>query len=251
MTTNTAVRVVVWGENQHEQLDANVREIYPDGMHETIKQGIEENLGERAVVTTATLDQAEHGLTDAVLDECDVLVWWGHRAHDQVADEIVARVHQRVLAGMGLVVLHSGHFAKVFKALLGTSCALRWRSADDSEIVWTVDPTHPIAAGVPHPFVIERQEMYGEFFDVPAPDELIFLSTFTGGEVFRSGMTWRRGNGKLFYFSPGDQDFPVYHHPVVRRVIANGVEWARAVRPTRELPGLIHSPNPDHRAARP
>jgi trehalose utilization protein len=206
------LRVVVWGENRHEQVQPKVAEIYPEGMHNTIRQGIEENLGQQAKVTTVTLDDPEHGLTEEVLANTDVLVWWGHAAHAEVSDHVVERVHSHVLAGMGLVVLHSGHWSKIFGKLMGTSCTLRWRSEQDREIVWTVDPTHPIAKGIPHPFIIPEQEMYGEFFDIPAPDELIFLSTFSGGEVFRSGCTFKRGFGKIFFFSPGDQDYPVYHH---------------------------------------
>ena len=139
------------------------------------------------------------------------------------ADEIVERVHRHVLSGLGLVVLHSGHWSKIFGELMGTTCTLRWRSEQDRELVWTVNPTHPITEGVPNPIIIEAQEMYGEIFDIPAPDELIFISSFTGGEVFRSGCTFRRGHGKIFFFSPGDQDYPVYYHKDVRRVIANGV----------------------------
>lgn len=225
------VKVVVWGENVHEHRDAQVKALYPDGMHTVIAQGIRERLGERADVRTATLDQDQHGLPPDILDETDVLTWWGHVAHDAVSDEVVDRVYQRVLAGMGLVVLHSGHLSKIFRKLMGTSCTLRWRSAEDRELVWTVNPTHPVAAGVPQPVVIDKQEMYGEFFDIPAPDELVFISTFSGGEAFRSGCAYRRGNGKVFYFSPGDQDFPVYHHPDVRQVIANAVWWARPVGP--------------------
>lgn len=233
------VRVLVWGENRHEQLQPEVAKIYPEGMHNTIRQGIEENLGQKARVSTATLDDPEHGLTEEVLSATDVLVWWGHAAHAEVSDEVVDRVHEHVLAGMGLIVLHSGHWSKIFGKLMGTSCTLRWRSERDREIVWTVDPTHPIAQGVPHPFIIPEQEMYGEFFDIPAPDELIFLSSYSGGEVFRSGCTFKRGFGKIFFFSPGDQDYPVYHHKDVRRVIANGVEWARTNRPERTSPVLL------------
>ncbi|UKA70712.1 ThuA domain-containing protein [Arthrobacter sp. FW306-06-A] len=232
-------RVLVWGENRHEQLQPEVAKIYPEGMHNTIRQGIEENLGQKARVSTATLDDPEHGLTEEVLSATDVLVWWGHAAHAEVSDEVVDRVHEHVLAGMGLIVLHSGHWSKIFGKLMGTSCTLRWRSERDREIVWTVDPTHPIAQGVPHPFIIPEQEMYGEFFDIPSPDELIFLSSFSGGEVFRSGCTFKRGFGKIFFFSPGDQDYPVYHHKDVRRVIANGVEWARTNRPERTSPVLL------------
>jgi trehalose utilization protein len=198
-------------------------------MHNTIREGIEEHLGARAVVTTATFDDPEHGLTEEVLAATDVLVWWGHILHHEVDDEVVARVHHHVLEGMGLVVLHSGHWSKIFGKLMGTTCTLRWRAKHDREIVWTVDPTHPIAQGVPHPFLIPEQEMYGEFFDIPEPDELVFISNFAGGEVFRSGVTYRRGNGRVFYFSPGDQEFPVYHQPEIRRVLANGVRWAAPV----------------------
>ena len=221
------VRVTVWNECRHESSDEHVAQLYPDGIHGAVAQGIRANLGSGALVTTATLDEPEHGLTEQVVADTDVLVWWGHIAHDEVRDDVVDRVQQHVLGGMGLVVLHSAHYSKIFRRLMGTSCGLRWRNGQDRELVWTVDPTHPIAAGVPNPIVIEQQEMYGEFFDIPAPDELIFISTFAGGEVFRSGCCWRRGKGKVFYFSPGDQEYPVYHHPDIRRVLANAVDWAR------------------------
>lgn len=240
MTSADALRVVVWGEHRHEKVDANVAAIYPDGMHETIATGVRENLGSRALVTTATLDDPENGLPQERLDETDVLVWWGHAAHSEVDDAVVERVHAAVLAGMGLVVLHSGHWSKIFVRLMGTTCTLRWRSEQDRELIWTINPTHPIAKGVPHPIIIDEQEMYGEFFDIPVPDEVIFLSTFSGGEVFRSGCTWTRGNGRIFYFSPGDQDYPVYHHRDVLRVIANGIEWAAPQLPARKRPTLLN-----------
>jgi trehalose utilization protein len=221
------VRVTVWGENVHERNEPEVRALYPDGMHATIAAGLTESLGaERVQVRTATLEQPEHGLPQDVLDNTDVLTWWGHIAHDQVSDEVVDRVHQAVLGGMGLLVLHSAHYSKIFKALLGTTCDLRWRNDGERELVWTVDPSHPITAGVPNPIVIDAQEMYSEPFAIPAPDELIFISSFAGGEVFRGGCTFTRGAGRIFYFSPGDQEYPVYHHPDVKRVLANGVEWA-------------------------
>jgi len=202
-------------------------------------------LGDGVNVRTATLDQPEHGLTDEVLEGTDVLTWWGHAGHDQVDDTVVDKVHQRVLAGMGLLVLHSAHFSKIFKKLMGTTCSLEWRESSDTELVWTVRPDHPITEGVPHPIRIDAQEMYGEFFDIPEPDELIFISSFTGGEVFRSGCTWRRGKGKVFYFSPGDQAYPVYEHPDIQRVIANGVQWA-APSPTASLtpPAVVAKPAP-------
>lgn len=240
------ISVTVWGENVHEVRDAaHMATIYPDGMHTTIANGIGGLLGESAVLRTATLDQPEHGLTAEVLDTTDVLVWWGHIAHGQVSDEVVDRIHARVLAGMGLLVLHSGHFSKIFKKLMGTTCSLEWRESHDTELLWTVSPDHPITEGVPHPIRIEGQEMYGEFFDIPQPDELIFISSFTGGEVFRSGCTWKRGKGKVFYFSPGDQAYPVYHHPDIQRVLGNGVRWAAPVSfSNREIPAVVAKPAP-------
>jgi trehalose utilization protein len=220
------MRVTVWGENVHEQRDESVRALYPDGMHTTIAASLRAALGDGADVRTATLQEPEHGLADAVLAETDVLTWWGHAAHDEVDDAVVARVRQRVLDGMGLVALHSAHYSKIFISLMGTSCGLQWRNEGERELVWTVAPGHPVAAGVPQPLVIDAQEMYGEHFDIPQPDELVFISSFAGGEVFRSGCAFTRGRGRIFYFSPGDQEYPVYHHPDVQRVIANAVRWA-------------------------
>ncbi len=230
------LRVLVWGENRHERTDETVAARYPHGMHGAVAAGVQEHLRD-AVVTTTTLEEPEHGLTEEVLSRTDVLTWWGHVAHDAVDDAVVDRVHRHVLGGMGLLVLHSGHWSKIFTRLTGTTCTLRWRESGDRELLWTVNPQHPITRGVPHPIVLDEHEMYGEYFDVPTPDELIFVSSFSGGEVFRSGMTFRRGFGKIFFFSPGDQDFPIYHHPDIRRVIANGVEWARPER-ERGLPEL-------------
>jgi trehalose utilization protein len=218
------VRVTVWNEHIHERQDEAVRAVYPEGIHEVIADALRELEGDALDVRTATLDNAEHGL--AGLDGTDVLVWWGHLGHDRIPDEAAARVQERVLAGMGLVALHSAHLSKPFVRLMGTSCHLRWREADDREAVWTVNPSHPVARGVPPVFVVPRQEMYGEYFDIPQPDELVFISSFTGGELFRSGCCFRRGRGRVFYFSPGHETYPVYRQAEIRRVIANGVLWA-------------------------
>jgi trehalose utilization protein len=144
-----------------------------------------------------------------------------------VNDDLVDRVHRRVLEGMGLVALHSAHASKIFRRLMGTSCMLRWREAAERERVWLVDPSHPIVNGLTDEFFeIERSEMYGEHFDIPTPDELFAISWFEGGEVFRSGCTWRRGKGKVVYFSPGHETFPIYQNGNVQRIIANAVRWA-------------------------
>ena len=239
------IRVTVWGENFHERDDRKpiVREIYPHGMHTTIAEGVSEQLGERARVRTATLDEPEHGLPTSVLDATDVLVWWGHALHDAVDDDIASRVVERVLDGMGFVALHAAMHSKPFRRLMGTSCNLRWRAADDRELVWVVSPGHPIASGLPAMFIVPAQEMYGEYFDIPAPDELVFISSFTGGEVFRSGCCFARGTGRIFYFSPGHETFPVYHQPEIRRVIANAVDWAFARQPAPvERAASLNSP---------
>ena len=216
------MKITVWNENRHEQSNPVVAEIYPEGIHGAISKV----LGEAGYdARTATLDEPEHGLTQEVLDNTDVLFWWGHLAHDEVTDEIVNRVHERVLQGMGLVVLHSGHFSKIFKKLMGTTCDLKWREADDKERLWVVDPTHPIAEGIGEYIELEKEEMYGEHFDIPAPDELIFLSWFEGGEVFRLGCTYKRGNGKVFYFRPGHETYPTYHNQEIQKVLVNAAKW--------------------------
>ena len=221
-----AIRVTVWTEHVHERRDAPVASIYPQGIHTAIADGLRARLEGPATIRTATLADPDQGLSQALLHDTDVLVWWGHVAHDEVADEAVTRVHERVLAGMGLVTLHSAHRSKIFVSLMGTTCNLRWRDGDDRELVWTVDPAHPIARGVPQPLEVGQQEMYGEVFDIPPPDELVFVSSFTGGEVFRSGCCFHRGRGRIFYFSPGHETYPIYHLPGVQTVLANAVEWA-------------------------
>ncbi|MGI8825705.1 MAG: ThuA domain-containing protein [Chloroflexota bacterium] len=238
--TNTPIRVTVWGENLHEHRSERVRAIYPLGMHETIAAGIRDELGDGVVVGTATLDQTEHGLTEDALGNTDVLTWWGHLGHEQVSDAAVTRVHEHVLSGMGLIVLHSGHESKLFRRLMGTTCSLRWREAVDREVIWKVNPAHPIAEGVPDALVIPRHEMYGEYFDIPQPEELVFISSFSGGEVFRSGCCFIRGTGHIFYFSPGHETYPIYHQPEVRRVIANAIRWV--YRPERERRRSVMSP---------
>ena len=222
------IRVTVWNEFRHERSDSGnakiIREIYPDGMHITIKKGLEALGG--VVARTATLDDEEHGLTKEVLHNTDVLIWWGHVAHGEVSDEIVTRIQKRVLEGMGLIVLHSGHFSKIFQRLMGTHCSLKWREKGELERIWVVMPNHPIAHGLGEYFELPNTEMYGERFDIPQPDELVFISWFEGGEVFRSGCCWNRGAGKVFYFRPGHETYPIFHNPTVMRVIHNAVMWA-------------------------
>jgi trehalose utilization protein len=217
------IKVTVWNEFLHEKIHDEVKNVYPDGIHQALAKGIASSDFQ---VATATLEEPEHGLTEERLANTDVLIWWGHMGHHQVDDAIVERVQQRVLAGMGLIVLHSGHFSKIFKKLMGTGCDLKWREAGEKERIWVVNPAHPIAAGLPEYITLDHEEMYGEHFDIPAPDELVFVSWFEGGEVFRSGCTFNRGQGKIFYFRPGHETYPTYYNPQVLQVIQNGVRWA-------------------------
>ena len=222
----SALRVTVWHEYRHEKQDEHIASVYPEGIHGALAKGLAPYGFD---IKTATLDEPEHGLTQEVLDNTDVLTWWGHMAHGEVEDEIVDRVQERVLNGMGLIVLHSGHLSKPFRRLMGTGCMLKWREADEKERIWVVDPSHPICDGLPEYIELPQAEMYGEHFDIPAPDTLVFISWFEGGEVFRSGCCFQRGQGKIFYFRPGHETYPIFHMPVVHKVIANAVNWAKPV----------------------
>ncbi|WP_135854352.1 ThuA domain-containing protein [Halorussus salinus] len=234
--------VTVWNEYRHERNDEEAREVYPEGIHATIADFLED---EGFETRTATLDEPEHGLTEEVLDDTDVLTWWGHEAHDEVEDEIVERVHERVLSGMGLLVLHSGHFSKIFKRLMGTTCDLKWRNEGEKERLWLVEPGHPIAEGVPESIEVPEAEMYGERFDVPAPDTLVFNSWFEGGEVFRSGCCYRRGSGRVFYFRPGHETYPIYKQPEIQKVVANAVSWATPISNSDTSFGNVPKPPED------
>jgi len=232
-------RVTIWNEFRHEKSDERVQKVYPNGIH----QAIADFLTKAGFSTqTATLDEPEHGLTEAILDQTDVLIWWGHMAHGEVDDSIVDRVQKRILEGMGLIVLHSGHHSKIFKRMMGTTCNLRWREIGEKERVWTVAQGHPIAKGVESHFELPNAEMYGEYFDIPEPDVLVFISWFAGGDVFRSGCCWQRGLGRIFYFAPGHETYPTYFDRNIQQVIINACQWAAA----HEKPDVTfgHIPEP-------
>ncbi len=235
------IRAIVWNENVHEQEMPRVREIYPQGIHGCLAEFLGREGDIQAEI--ATLEEAEHGLPQSRLENCDVLLWWGHAAHAWVRDEVVARVRERVLQGMGLIVLHSGHFSKIFRSLLGTSCALQWREADEKEILWTVNPGHPIAEGIGSHFVLEREEMYGEPFVVPEADETVFMGWFAGGNVFRSGLVFRRAAGRIFYFQPGHESYPTYHQAPVQKIITNAVRYVAPLCGNTAWPSVEAAPN--------
>ncbi len=244
------IRVTVWHEETEKGKEAAFPQLtyyapdkqakidayYPEGMAKYIAGFLR---AEDVETRVSYLTDAGQGLTEEVLQNTDVLVWWGHCRHRFVEDDNVRRVCDRILGGMGAVFLHSAHESKPFQTILGTSGALSWRVDDDREDFWAIEPSHPIAAGVPH-IVLEHEETYAEPFSIPAPDELVYISSFEGGEVFRSGCCWRRGKGKVFYFSPGHETYPSFHHPDVQTVIRNGVRWAAPTAPVEERPKSVN-----------
>ncbi len=222
------IRVLVWNEFMHEKDENNgASRIYPDGIHNCIASflGKEEDIE----VSTATLDDENCGITKERLENTDVIIWWGHCGHHKVPDEVAALVQEAVLNGMGAIFLHSAHKSKPFMRLMGTSCSLTWRESDDLERVWVNVPSHPIAQGIGRYFELPGEETYGEPFGIPTPDELIFTGWFEGGEVFRSGCTWFRDNGRVFYFQPGHETYPTYKNPDVQKIILNAVRWCNPV----------------------
>src|SRR5699024_8128338 len=203
----------------HELQNDLVKEIYPKGIHHVLGSLFDD-------VNYATLENHRDTLNDKILNETDVLIWWGHLAHDKVDDVIVEKIQKRVLQGMGLLVLHSAHMSKIFMKLMGTSCDLKWREANDKERLWVIDPSHPIMEGLDEYIELDEEEMYGEYFDILTPDELLMISWFDGGEVFRSACTFKRGKGKIFYFRPGHETYPTYHNKDIQTVIKNAALWA-------------------------
>lgn len=216
------IRVTVWNEFKHEREFEAIRSVYPEGIHGCIAGflGKEKDIA----VRTATFEEPEHGLTEAVLEETDVLIFWSHALQEEFSDAVTERVQRHVQAGMGLVALHSAHFSKIMKRLLGTSMTLKWKH-DEQEKLWCIRPSHPIAQGIPEMIEIPQEEMYGEYFDIPKPDDVVFAGWFSGGQVFRSGCTFTRGYGKIFYFQPGHEAYPVYHMPEIQRILVNAVRF--------------------------
>lgn len=225
------IRVTIYNEFKHERIDENVAKVYPEGIHTALKSALEDD---ETVVQTVTLDNV-NDITDELLNKTDVMIWWGHMAHNDVPDEVAVRVQQAVLRGMGFIVLHSGHHSKPFRLLMGTPCNLTWRENGDYELVWVCNPAHPIAQGIGRFIKLDHVETYGEPFSVPEPQEVVFIGGYEGGEVFRSGCCWQRGNGKIFYFQPGHETYPIYYNSEIIRVLKNAVRWAKPTLRVEEL----------------
>ena len=216
------IRVLVWNEFFHESTKEHVAAIYPNGMHNTIKDFLQ---CDDIQVRTATLQDENCGITKEILAETDVLIWWGHMKHNEVPYEVAYMIKDAVLSGMGAIFLHSGHHSRPFRELVGTSGNLTWRETGDSEVLWVIEPAHPITQGIDRFIRLEHEETYGEPFVIPTPDKLLFIGSYSGGEVFRSGCLFERGNGKIFYFQPGHETFPTFKVPEIQTVIRNAVRY--------------------------
>lgn len=224
------INVTIWNEGYHEKVSEEVRAVYPNGIHECIASFLRDG-EEIGTVRTFTQDDEEQGFREEDLADTDVLIYWAHVKHHEVNDEYVERIYNHVMnRGMGLICLHSAHASKIFRKLCGTNTdCLRWHESGAKERVWVLEPQHPICDGLPEYFELEHEETYGERFIIPAPDALVFTSWFSSGEIFRSGLCYNRGYGKLFYFQPGHETFPTYYDPNVRTVIKNAVKWAAPI----------------------
>ena len=216
------IRVLVWNEFHHEKTEESVKAIYPNGIH----RAIADFLGcDDITVECATLDDENCGITKERLKNTDVLIWWGHVKHNLVPDEVAFTVRDAVLSGMGMIFLHSAHHSKPFKFLLGTSCNLTWRESGDSEVLWVIEPSHPITRGIDRYFTLDHVETYGEPFGIPTPDKLLLIGNYSSGEVFRSGCLFERGCGKIFYFQPGHETFPIFYDKNVQLIIRNATRF--------------------------
>ena len=223
MGTERKIRVTVWNEYEHERTIPAVGRVYPEGIHGAVAEFVNREADMEAV--TSTLQDRNQGITEELLRRTDVLIWWSHARQEDITDETVELVRRHVHEGMGLIALHSAHYSRILRALLGTPMTLSWRHGD-SEKLWCISPAHPIARGVPECIEIPEEEMYGEPFAIPRPDDVVFLGWFSGGEVFRSGCTFTRGYGKIFYFQPGHEEARVYGIPEIQKIIVNAVRWA-------------------------
>ena len=218
------INVTIWNEYRHEKSDENVAKLYPNGLHAAIGEFLSKN--DDMKITLAALDDPDQGLPDEVLNNTDVLLWWGHMNHGEVKDDLVERIRQRVyVGGMGFIALHSAHHAKPFRAIVGTTGNLLWGD-NQKEIIWNIMPSHPIAAGIPAHFELPEEELYAEPFQIPQPDAHIFEGWYEHGYVFRTGCTFLRGAGRVFYFQPGHETCPSFYDANVQRIITNGVRWA-------------------------
>ncbi len=263
------LKVLVWDEQQDAQ-----KQVYPNYLGNWIAEYL--NKQEGVVTRSVSLKDADQGLADENIEWADVVIWWGHQKHNQVADAPVGKIVERIKSGQcGLIALHSAHWSKVFKAAMyerfkqdvlarlpatvdkskvdfvkkkeGKPEVLSEEDKDGRHVVTVVAPNcglggvradgapghletklpdHPIAKGVPAKFDVKQTEMYNELFTVPEPDAVVFFETWDKGEKFRSGCCWALGQGRVFYFRPGHETYPVFHQEETLKVVHNAVLWS-------------------------
>jgi trehalose utilization protein len=219
-------RVIVWSEGTAP------KNVYPQDINTAIAEGLQPLKGWD--VATASINETDQGLPEDVLNGASVLIWWGHERHGDVKDELVARIVKRVHDdGMGFIATHSAHYSKALKAILGTPCGWKGGYVDDGSKVELVvkAPGHPIAHGVKN-FELPHTERYGDPFEVPTPETLIFdgIYTLPNGTTqnAQQGMVWTIGKGRVFYFQPGHEGYPIYFQEPIRQIFRNGVQWCAA-----------------------
>ena len=115
---------------------------------------------------------------------------------------------------------------KIEITLVVPNCGLgSWRADGAPSHVEVKAPDHPIAKGVPARFDVKQTEMYNEPFTVPAPDTVVFAESWDKGEKFRAGCCWKVGEGRVFYFRPGHETYPVFHQPETLQIAHNAALW--------------------------
>jgi len=214
------VKALVWSEFTEP------KDVYPKGIHGDIAEYL--NASGNVEAKVVQLSDPDQGVSQAMLDWADVLLWWGHQKHRDVTDETVQRIVKSVKeGGMGYFAMHSAHYSRGLIAILGTPCGLGSVGDGGAESISVVMPDHPIAKGVSD-FVVPRTEYFGEPFGVPEPEAVVFKSTFEKGDNiwFRSGCCWTVGKGRVFYFRPGHETYPIMRQPEVQKVIYNATLWS-------------------------
>lgn len=216
-------KVVVWSEGTAPKT------VYPYDVNTAIAEGLQP-LKDWQIIT-ASITDPDQGLSDDLLNSTSVLIWWGHQKHGDVKDELVAKIVRRVKeGGMGFIATHSAHYSKPLKALLGTNCGWKYYTDDGARVDLIVkSPKHPIAKGVKN-FTVPKTERYGDPFEVPPAETVVFdgIYTLPNGtkENAQQGMTWSVGKGRVFYFQPGHESYPIYFQEEIRHIFRNGVQWA-------------------------
>lgn len=233
------MKILIYNEGRDERLKPEVLEVYPDGIGAVLKDVVSSIPGAEILGIISMYDMGTMEEMDKLLAITDVLVFWSHGGNSMFPDDIATLIQNHVLRGMGFVVLHSAIGSKPFKALMGTTCSIHYRH-DDFERLTCCNPQHPIAAGLPLHIELEKEESYGEYIDVPKPDDIIYLGWFDSGEVCRSVMTWHRGYGKVVFLQPGHETNPSYYDQHIRKLICNSCIWSARTFSLNELPASFH-----------